>query len=84
LNIAGLILLAFAVLLSLPHLLYWLLWLLTGRGLPAKTAEQLDRASKMRRAEKIWALQAVCMTAVSVAIYVPAMIVYRRLALTSH
>jgi hypothetical protein len=54
LKIAGLILLVLAGLLWLPYLLYWLLWLLTGRGLPAKTAEQLDHARKMRGAEKIW------------------------------
>jgi hypothetical protein len=59
LKIAGLILLALAGLLSLPYLLYRFLWLLSGRGLPAKTAEQLDHASKMRRAEKVWASQSV-------------------------
>jgi hypothetical protein len=81
---AGLILLVLAGLLSLPYLLYWLLWLLTGRGLPGKTAEQIDRAGKLRRAEKIWALQAVRMTAVAVAIYLATMILCGRLHLTSH
>jgi hypothetical protein len=66
LELAGLILLALAGMLSLPYLLYCLLWLLTGRGLPVKTVDHLDHASKMRRAEKIWALQAVCTTAVAV------------------
>jgi hypothetical protein len=84
LKIAGLILFVLAGLLWLPYLLYWLLWLLTGRGLPAKTAEQLDHARKMRRAEKIWALQAVCMMAVAVAMYVATMILCGRLHLTSH
>jgi hypothetical protein len=79
----GLILHALAGLPSLPHLLHWLLWLLTGKGLPAKTAEQIDRAGKLRRAEKIWALQAVCMTAVAVTIYVATMVLCGRLHLTS-
>jgi hypothetical protein len=69
--------------LPLPYLLYWLLWLLTGRGLPAKTARQIDHASKMRRAEKIWALQAVCITAVAVAIYLATMILCGRFHITS-
>ena len=52
-KIVGLILIAVAGQLSFPYLLFWLLWLSTGRGLPAKTAEQLDHASKIRRVEKI-------------------------------
>jgi hypothetical protein len=83
-KIAGLILLAFAGQLSLPSLLYWLLWLSTGRGLPAKAAEQLDRASKIRRVEKIWALQAVCMTAIAVSIYITTMILCRRYDVTTY
>jgi hypothetical protein len=78
LKIAGLILLALAGLLPLPYLLYWLLWLCTGRGLPPKTAEQLEHVRSMRRAEMVWALQAVCMTAIAVSIYIATMILCRR------
>jgi hypothetical protein len=78
------VLLAFVGLLSLPYLLDWLLWLVTGRGMAAKTAEQLDHAGKIRRAERIWALQAVCMTAVTVVIYVATMILCRRDGLISY
>jgi hypothetical protein len=83
-KLAGLILLALAGLLPLPYLLYWLLWLVTGRGLPPKTAEQLEHARKMRRAEKVWAFQAVCMTAIAVLIYVATMILCRRHGLVSY
>jgi hypothetical protein len=39
LEIAGEIMAAIALSVSLPYLLYWLLWFSTGRGLPPKTAE---------------------------------------------
>jgi hypothetical protein len=83
LKIAGLIMLAVVGLLSLPYLLYWLLWLVRGRGYPAKTVEQLDHGRRIRRAERIWALQAVCMTAVAVVIYIATMILCRRHRLIS-
>jgi hypothetical protein len=83
-KIVGLILLAVAGQWSLPYLLYWLLWLSTGRGLPAKTAEQLDHTSKIRRVEKIWALQPVCMTAIAVPIYITTMILCRRYDVTTY
>jgi len=83
LKIAGLILLAFAGLLSLPCVLYWLLWLFTGRGLRAKTEEQLEHTRKIMRAERIWALQGLCMTVIAVAIYVATMILCHRYGLKS-
>jgi hypothetical protein len=82
-KIAGLLLLSLVTLLLLPHLLYWLLWLFPGRGLPPKTAGQLEDAGRIRRAERIWPLQAVCATAIAVAIYIATMILCRRLDLTS-
>jgi hypothetical protein len=84
LAIAGWVVIAGAVLVSFPYLLYWLLWLSTGRGLPPKTAEQLEQARKMRRAERIWALQAVSMTAIAVSINVATMILCRRHDLISY
>ena len=57
----------------LPYLLYWLLWLVTGRGLPPKTPEQLESRRKRTRALEMWALKAVAMTALAVALYVATM-----------
>jgi hypothetical protein len=54
-KIAGLLLLSLVMLLLLPYLLYWLLWLYPERGLPPKTAGHLEHAGKIRRAERIWA-----------------------------
>jgi hypothetical protein len=70
-KIAGLILLAPAVLVSLPHLLYLASLALHWVGLPLKIAEQLENARQVRRAERIWALQAVCMTAIAVSTATP-------------
>jgi hypothetical protein len=71
---AGDIMVVTVLFVSLPYLLYGLLWLATGRGLPPKTAQQLEHARKMRRAERVWALQAVAMSAIAVAIYIVTMI----------
>jgi hypothetical protein len=81
LKIAGLIMLALLGLFSLPYLLIG--WVVRGRGYPAKTVEQLDYERRIRRAERIWALQAVCMTAVAVVIYIATMILCRRHRLIS-
>jgi hypothetical protein len=43
-----------------------------------KTAEQLEDARRMRRAERIWALRAVCTMVVAVSIYVATIILCRR------
>jgi hypothetical protein len=83
-EVVGGILLGIAMLVALPYLLYWLLWLFTGRGLPAKTARQLDHARKIRRAERSWALKAVGVTAVAVVIYIATMFVCRRCDLISY
>jgi hypothetical protein len=53
-EIAVEIIVAIALFVSLPYLLYWPLWLSTGRGLRPKTAEELEHPSKMRRAERTW------------------------------
>jgi hypothetical protein len=68
-KIAGLILLALVGLLSLPYLLYGLLWLATGRGLPPKSTEQLGHMQNHWRAEEIWALKTVGMAAIGVGLY---------------
>jgi hypothetical protein len=64
-----LILLTLVVLFSLPYLLYWLLWLVTGRGLPPKSLERLDHTRTLWRPEQIWALRVVGITAPGVALY---------------
>jgi hypothetical protein len=68
-TIASLFLVALAGLLLLPHLLYWLLWISTGRGLPPKSTEQLERRRNFWRPEKVWALKTVGVTAIGVGIY---------------
>jgi hypothetical protein len=78
LQIAGGVLLAVAVVVLLPYLLYWLVWFFTGRGLPRKTEEQLENARKKRRAEEIWALKAVGIAAIAVGIYKAAMFLWTR------
>jgi hypothetical protein len=77
LPIAGEIIVIIALFVSLPYLLYWILWLFTGRGLPPKTLKEVEHARKLRRAEKIWALQAVCIMAVAVLIYIATMTLWR-------
>jgi hypothetical protein len=69
LKIASLILLALAGLLSLPYLLYWILWLSTGRCLPPKSKEQLEHTRTLWRPEQIWAMKVVGVTAIGVALY---------------
>jgi len=68
-KIAGLILLALVLLLALPYLLYGLLWLATGRGLPPKSTEQLGPMQNRWRPEEIWALKIVGMAAGGVGLY---------------
>jgi hypothetical protein len=42
------------LLILFPYLLYWLLWLSTGRGLPAKTEEQLESTREKGRNFYLW------------------------------
>jgi hypothetical protein len=77
-KLAGEIIVAMVLFVSLPYLLYWLLWLSTGRGLPPKTLKEVEHTRKLRRAERIWALQAVSMMAVAVLIYIATMMLWHR------
>jgi hypothetical protein len=74
-RIAGLILLAVVALSSLPYLLYWLLWLVTGRGLPRKSKEHTPN---LWRPEQIWALRVVGITAIGVGLYRATMFLWVR------
>jgi hypothetical protein len=77
-ELAGEIIVAIALLVSLPYVLYWLLWLTSEWGLITKTPKEVERARKLRRAERVWALQAVCMMAVAVLIYIATMVLWHR------
>jgi hypothetical protein len=77
-KMAGLILLALAALLSLPYLLYWLLRLVTGRGLPAKQMEQPGYERGSLRPQEIWALKTLGATSIVVLIYRAAMFLWVR------
>jgi hypothetical protein len=68
-KIAGLFLVPLAGLLLLPHLLYWVLWLSTGRGLPPKSTEQLGHEAQSWRPHEIWALKTVGVSAIAVGLY---------------
>jgi hypothetical protein len=68
-KIVGLIVLALGGLVLLPYLLYWLLWLFTGRGLPPKESERPERGRSFWRPEKVWALKTVGISAIGVGIY---------------
>jgi hypothetical protein len=67
-KVAGLILLALVGLSSLPYLLYWVLWFVTGMGLPPKSRDSGDTRN-VWRPEEIWALKTVGITAIGVGVY---------------
>jgi hypothetical protein len=68
-KMSGLILLALTGLLLLPHFLYFLLWLITGRGLHLKSEGQLEHTRNLWRPEQIWALRTVGIAAIGVGLY---------------
>jgi hypothetical protein len=78
LEVAGENVVAIALFVSLPYLLYWLFWLTSEWGLITKTPKEVERARKLRRAERVWALHAVCMMAVVVLIYIATMVLWHR------
>jgi hypothetical protein len=72
------IVLALAVLITLPYILYFFLWLGTRRGIPPRTDKLQGNSYRIGRAEEAWALKTVGVSAMGVGIFRAIMFLWAR------